>query len=338
MLIKDDEELRYVKQFSKGFSFERLADHVANAERNFLYPLLGKELYSKLAEYHAGSDFKIKDPFFNADFSGELFEEVKEDKKQMAYAILLWYSQHAIVHLGIYLGFDVLNSVSTDAGFKKGNNEHGLFKYQENNLKDYYKDTGFNGLDRALEIIEMYIDEFTEFKDILTALKSSIIPDTKTFNGLYYINNSRLIFMRLVPYMETILNLEIAPIMGLDNLQYLKDELKKEEPSAKAKAVLLYVQNPLAYLATVSLMEETGAELTDRGLYFKGMQAGYGGPDVNVPTPVERLLPIINRNRLAAHNLLDFLRSYMVRSWDGYAPAPPGYHNRDNSGKKTFFS
>lgn len=338
MLIKDDVELRYVKQFSKAFSFDRLAEHIANAERNFLYPLLGKELYGKLAAYHAGNGFKITDPFFNADFSGDVFKEIKENKNDMAYGILLWYSQFAIVHLGIYLGFEVLNTVSTDAGFKNLDKENGLYKYQENNLKEYYKETGFNGLDRALEIIEMYIDVFTEFKDLLAALKSSIIPDTKTFNKLYYINNSRLIFMRLVPYMETIINLEIAPIMGIENLQYLKDELKKEEPEAKAKEALIYVQNPLAYLATVSLMEETGAELTDRGLFFKGIQAGYGGPEVSVPAPLERIMPVINRNRLTAHNLLDFLRSYMVRTWDGYAPAPPGIHNRDNTGKKTFFA
>ncbi|MEJ1730843.1 hypothetical protein SMA90_31430, partial [Escherichia coli] len=88
-----------------------------------------------------------------------------------------------------------------------------------------------NAIDTALEWIEKNIELFPEHEDVFIKLKGRIIPNTKTFDEYYKINNSRLIFMSLQQHMKNVEDLELAPYVGPENLDYILSELKKEEPS-----------------------------------------------------------------------------------------------------------
>jgi len=41
----------------------------------------------------------------------------------------------------------------------------------------------------------------------------------------------------------------------------------KDEPAAKVLAILPYIRKPIAYLSTAMLMEESGADLTEKAQY-----------------------------------------------------------------------
>jgi hypothetical protein len=130
-----------------------------------------------------------------------------------------------LIHLTYWSGFQVLNATISDGGFKRTENEKvkSLFKYQEVELKEYFKTTGFNGLDEILFYLEMEIKKsegetvnFNSFvdSDAWTILKSFFIPDTNTFNAIVFINHSRLTFLRLKSPMQLVEDLDIKPLLG----------------------------------------------------------------------------------------------------------------------------
>jgi hypothetical protein len=239
------------------------------------------------------------------------------------------------------VGFDMLNAYVSDGGFKRSESASvkSLFKYQEDHLKQYFKTTGFNSIDTALEWLEANATHFPEFGDRLSELKGRIIPNTKAFDRHYNINASRLVFMRLSQHIKMVEEIELAPVLGKENVDFILAELAKAEPTAKVKAILPYLRDPVAYLSVAMLMEESGADLTDRGLYYTG-QRSISNSDYVMPATDNRIAVLVNRNRQIALRYLDRLKTYLLQNselWNDYESPRDRLHERDNTNKKTFW-
>jgi len=258
---------------------------------------------------------------------------------------LLRLIQSATIHIAYWIGFDLLNSHISDGGFKRteSTSVKGLFKYLEENLKTYFRTNGFNGLDTVLQYLETNSSDFSEFSEspAFTLLKSAFIPRTDIFNELIFINKSRLTFLRMKSHMQLIEDTEISTILGPTAFAFVKSEMVKANPELKVTALLSYIRKPVAYLASALLMEESGADLTDNGLFFISTISGFNNDTERKPATSDRIAILVTRNRNIGNAYLDQLRSYLVANssdWSDVTPSSGKVLRRDNTNKKTFWA
>ena len=256
MLFTTIAEIKAVLPVGAGNDYNRLKPHIANAENRYIKPLLGTNMYDELVE------------FFEADYPAT------PNNAQIAMKELLGKVQFSVIHLAYFIGFDFLNVSVSDAGFLRteSTEKKGLFRYQEDNLKDYFKNAGFDALDDVLVYMEENIANFSEFKSSAswTEFREMFIPTVKILEQIpFNINGSRLTFLALKPYFSYIEDTELSKLLGAITFAEIKDEMAKDQPAAKVTAILPYIRKPLIYLASAMLMEETGATLGDKGLYFE---------------------------------------------------------------------
>src|SRR4030042_1913038 len=94
----------------------------------------------------------------------------------------------AEINLAFYIGFPVLNVIISAAGFQRiGESDaaRGLYKYQETDLKKYFEEAGYNGLDDILKYIEDNLEYFPEWEEssIYISRKSAFIKNAETFDA-----------------------------------------------------------------------------------------------------------------------------------------------------------
>ena len=333
MLFKTIDEIKQFLAVGAGTDFNRLKPHIQNAETAFLLPLLGPVLYSELQSFY---DTPPDPPAANSP----------------QFSTLLSIVQRTLIHLTYWSGFQVLNATISDGGFKRTENEKvkSLFKYQEVELKEYFKTTGFNGLDEILFYLEMEIKksegETVNFKsfadsDAWTILKSSFIPDTSTFNAIIFINHSRLTFLRLKSSMQLVEDLDIKPVLGEIIFNEIKLEMVKKIPAAKVTAILPTIQKAIAYLATALLMEESGADLTEKGLYFESTSSENNLVQNKQPSESDRINFLAKRNKGIGMNYLERLKSFLIANptdWPSYSGQTGNALRRNNKDKKSFWA
>jgi len=334
MLFKTIDEIKQFLAVGAGTDFNRLRPHIQNAETAYLRPLLGAGLFKELQDFYNNPE--ADPPVDNKILLPEL----------------LSLAQRSLIHLTYWSGFQVLNATISDCGFKRTENEKvkSLFKYQEVELKEYFKTTGFNGLDEILFYLETEIKrsagEPVNFKSFLdsdawTILKTSFIPDTSTFNAIVFINHSRLTFLRLKSPMQLVEDLDIKPLLGQIIFDEIKLEMVKKTPSTKVTAILPYIQKASAYLATVLLMEESGADLTEKGLYFESTSSENNLATNKQPSESDRINFLAKRNKGIGMNYLERLKSYLIANptdWPAYSGQTGNALRRNNTDKKSFWA
>lgn len=327
MLIGSIEEIKSILPIGAGNDFNRLKPHLQNAETGYIKPLLGTEMYDELCEFY--DDYPYEEP----------------NEAQVATEALLKKLQHAIIHLAYYIGFDFLNISVSDMGFTRVESQtsKGLYKYQEDNLRDYFKTSGFNMLDDALVFMEENVSNFTEWSASAsyTVFKQMFIQTSIVFNDIYFINKSRLTFLRLQPHIKFIEDTVIKPLLGTDTFDEIKAGMIAGTVPAKVVAVLPYIRTPLAYLSVALLMEESGADLTDKGLYFlSSMPINLDNRKVSPASDV-RIAMLAARARSMGNSYLEMLKTYLadnIDDWSEYSDVSGYILNRDNTAKKTFWA
>jgi hypothetical protein len=327
LLLSSITEIKTILPIGTGNDFNRLRPHLQNAETAYIKPLLGTNMYDELCEFY--ENYPYAEPTEVQEITGELLLKV----------------QHAIIHLAYFAGFDFLNVSATDMGFSRieSQTSKSLFRYQEDNLRTYFKDSGFNMLDEILLFLEENISSFSEFElsDTYTVLKSAFIQTASVFHGIYFISNSRLTFLRLQPHIKFIEETVIRPLLGSDTYNEIKSGMITDPVPSKVVGVLPYIRTPLAYLSAALLMEESGADLTDRGLYFSATIASTQDSRNITPAAADRIALLVARARNMGNAYLEMLKTYMadnIADWSDFTSQTGSVFNRDNTGKKTFWA
>ncbi len=119
---------------------------------------------------------------------------------------------------------------------------------------------------------------------------------------------------------------------------FSQTEMAKEEVEERVVKLLPYIRKPLIYLASAMLMEETGATLYDRGLYFEKNEDQQRAKTVKAPATEERIAVLVNRNRIIGNSYLELLKTQLIANWPEYSGQTGSAYKRDNYGKKTFFA
>jgi hypothetical protein len=325
MFFQNVTEIKAILPIGVGNDFNRLKPHIENAENKYIRPLLGFDICDELRLFYETA--YPASPTDNEILQKELVGKI----------------QFATIHLAFFLGFDFLNISVTDAGFQRIETERtkGLYKYQEDSLKTFFSETGLNALDDILVFLEKNIAHFENYltSENFSKLLTTFLPNTKVVEEIpFALHGSRLIFMALQPSIAYIEDTAIRPVLGEEIYATVKNEMVKEEPDTKVRLLLDYIRKPLIYLASSMLMEETGATLYDKGLYFDKNEDQQRAKVVRGPAAADRISLLVNRNRLIGNNYLEMLKTHLIANWTEYSGQKGSAFKRDNNGKKTFFA
>jgi hypothetical protein len=325
MLLKTITEIKAILPIGVGNDFNRIKSHIENAENRYIKPLLGFEMYDAL------------EALYKADESQTPTDDEKLRRE------LLGKIQFATIYLAFYIGFDFLNVSVTDAGFQRMETERtkGLYKYQEDAIKAFFAETGFNALDDVLTFLELNIDSFEEFmtSENFNKLITSFLPTVKVVEEIpFNIHRSNLIFLALKPSIAYIEDTAIRPVLGETIYATVKTEMANEVIDTKVLKLLPYIRKPLIYLASTMLMEETGATLYDKGLYFEKNEDQQRAKTVKAPATEQHIAVLVSRNRVIGNSYLEMLKAHLLENWPEYSGQTGSVYKRDNYGKKTFFA
>lgn len=333
----DADEIKKFVKVSKALSFANMEAPLNNAFNLFIATLLGESMTAELISiYKYGPD-----P--NEVAEGEVVtDQEKADWK------LLQLCQRANANLALWYDFDEINTRITDSGFQRQESENGTlkqaYKYQENNLRQNFKNKGFNALDQVLAFIEDNISFYDEFKesDLYKFRKEAIVKSTKEIDDVYFINGSRIIFLRLQPHIKAVSEYKLRTSLGdalYDQLLiWIKTDNLAAEIAAKAEQLRLKAGVVVILEAIKRLMLETGS-LTDRGLYFASIQANKDSDENYDPVDAERVAMQVQQISVNEEASLTQLMKYVRHTFpDLYLGNPQRVFDRDNDKKTTFWA
>lgn len=315
-------EIRQFVQLSTTISFDKMRTPLSNAFRLFIAPLLGDAMIDKLIEIYTNDT---------------------DSKKDLE---LLAHCQRANANLAMWYDFDEINARITDAGFQRQESDtyKTIYKYQENNLRQNFKNKGFNALDEVLSFLEKNIDSYPQHTqaDSYSQKKEAIVKSTNEVNRVFFINSSRIIFLRLQTHFSFVEENILQPALGEKLYEQLikwlgelpndkVEQLKIEELRIKAGKVVIMQ-------AVKRLMTETGS-ITDRGLYFTTLQANKNSDETEQPVDRDRLSLQVTQSESDAQAYMSQLMKYVRRSFpELYKGNAQRVYDRDNDGKQTFWA
>lgn len=329
MLIKNVTEIKEHLPVSVANSFNKIKPYIESSERKFIKDLLGYKTYTELVKYYA------------AESSSGSYGSSEEDRN--AYKDLLALTQKALINLAYLHGYAILSVQVTNGGFSRVESDSvkGLYKYQEEELKELFKNDGFNGLDDLLEYLEENIEYFADFADSDNRLvnRKNIIPDTKTFNSIYDIGGSRLVFLLLKRFRQQTEDFIIKKVLGPVLYGFVKTELAKNEPHARVVALLPYLQKPVVYYSVGAGIEEIGLNVTDKMVYFESQQHTLFNSTVKTPAIADQLALIKTKANRNGDKYLEDLKDFLIdnaTTYPEYSGQQGTIFKRDNTNKKTY--
>jgi len=240
----DAEEFKEFLPVNVQLMYETVAPALALAEQNFIIPILGRELFLKLVTFYETSTLT---PEFNT---------------------LLKKVQYAEFRLAYWNSFNELAVMITDGGVSANiSAENRLFRNERESLLEELKTNGFNQLDTVIEYLEENMDLFPEFENskYFSKLKNSFIPNTATFNDIYNINNSRLVFLKMKYFIEDVEQIIVPHFIGRKFMEAILDDIDHD----KYVPILTKMRKFIVYMAIYNGISELHKLPTDKGLIFE---------------------------------------------------------------------
>lgn len=317
----DSDELNKFIPVSAALSFKSVESSLEDAFRLFALPLFGQELSDEIQSFYD-----------NADAT-----QLQLD--------LLAECQRAVANLAFWYNYTELNIRITDQGMQRQESDGSYkqtYKYQEDLLRSSFKNKGFNALDRMIEFLELHQDAFSSYalSPACARRQHAIVRSTKEVDSIYFINNSHLIFLRLMPVFKIIEETALQPILGTELYTKLTKALLEGEKNIGSTTTEELRSRCAAFVIFKSIAElirSTGS-LTDRGLYFTQVLAGDGNTSV---TPADRESAISMANGIEQHaqSYADLLTKFIEQTLPEFFKGRQSQVlNRDNNHKRTFWA
>lgn len=314
-----EEGFRKFISASKALSFDTMLVPLSQAWQMFIVPLTGEALAARLTGLYAL----------------DMADRTKEEQ------VLLEKAQNALANLALYYSFEELNVRLTDQGHQRQETENfkGLYKYQKDDMRRSYKVKGFNALDSMLEYVDCRVDVFPEWKEssAYTRRQKMVVRSASEVNDVVFINNSYIVYLRMVPIINRIVDTVLPSKLGAKLFKAFMDGLGGNDVigDTTTEELRYRVRKYVVMMAAAELVRETGS-LTDRGLYFEYVTAGKDGNDVVAPSSMtERTHALSVYDRSVndyGHALDSFIEMFIPGMFAGRAS---DVFKRDNDGKKT---
>ena len=317
----DSDELNKFIPVSAALSFKSVESSLDDAYRLFVLPLFGQDLADEIQSY---------------------YDNVDATQLQLD---LLAECQRAVANLAFWYNYTELNIRITDQGMQRQESEGSYkqtYKYQEDLLRSSFKSKGFNALDRMIEFLEMNQNAFPAYalSPAYSRRQHAIVRSTKEVDTVYFINNSHLIFLRLMPVFKVIEETVLQPVLGAELYIKLVKALHEGEKNIgettteelRSRCAVFVIFKSIA-----ELIRSTGS-LTDRGLYFTHLLAGDGNTSVT-PADRETALSMVAGIEQHAQSYADLLVKFIEQSLPEFFKGRQSQAlDRDNNHKRTFWA
>jgi hypothetical protein len=318
------EEFKKFLPVNVTLSFRSIAPAIALCERKYLIPLLGETLFERLVKFYNSS----------------------KPKKCAHLQELLTLCQFALIRLAFWQEYDILSVTLSDKGAADNAGENRLYRYQSEALKDNLKNEGFDQLDSILEFCEQNMAHFPEFAQSPCHIDSecSFIKNTKEFNSIYYINSSRLVFLKMKYFVTSVEELQLRHHLGD---AFCSELLGADPADEKYSRVLSGIKKFVVFMAIAEGIAELHQMPTDRGLIFQTTIANRISEVQYSPVPPEELERIRKEYTKKAERYMNSVIDDLKRNQSDYPAyftfagnnAPPSKHiRRDNTNKKIFLA
>jgi len=257
------EEIRQFVSAKMSSNFDTLAPYIVSSERDYIAVLLGDAQYLELLKRYTAPVDDV-DPLPEGVAAGADLD------------LLLPVVQNALIHLAYMRGWPVLSVKITDNGAVRPEDtaNKSLFKYQEDRLLTSFKNEGYNGLDAVLQFLEKNIDKYPVFKgsDEYKRLRTGFVKNASVFSDIWGINNSRLVFLRMKPFLDSADRFTLKPLLGAALYAKVVAEVVKDAPDDKIKALLPMIVPILVYMSVAEGVAELRVDVCDTGLFFNSTE------------------------------------------------------------------
>lgn len=303
---------------SRSLEFQTVEAPLKNAFDKFIRPLLGEYMTGKLIEIYG---------------MATLTDEQKR---------LLQIAQAANARLAFWDNYEEMQMLIGSSGVKRQDSEQANtpYKYQEQALKRGWKEKGFNNLDDLLTYLEAHEDLFPEFaaSPYCTENKKSLVRNTAEIDKYYFINGSRLIFLRLQQHIHNVSIGIIRSRIGASVYDALITEIAKDTPEAKYVNLREALAPVVIFYALSRLAKETG-NITDKGLFFDSLSgAANDNEHVHAPVSDERLTMQANMLEADAITYWKIAEKLLLKEFEYVSDSGTKIPKRDNNDKKSFWA
>ena len=347
-----NEEIKKFVSVSVGLTFGKLKPFILNAEFRFIVRLLGDKLYKKLTDcyyslpdnYDPKTDLSTYDEsdFSNHDYTRD--QIIKDGKNILPLFDLLQFCQGALINLSIHEGFDQLKVILSDTGIQAPDTATRLFKYEEDNLRKSYIDTGLNWIDRTIGFLIKNIDNeaLVDFKEspCYADFKTAIVQTTEQFNEVFNIRGSRLVFLNMRTFMQETIDMDISQVFAPDILESLKtNRTVTPTPEPIKTQLLAYIAKAVIHLSIVKAVTEYGLQFGDPGAFFTSTEVSGNNNEKKSSATADRITTIQKQHSAAGAGWLSLAIQY-AKANDILCSTDTGLTIRrsSNTFKKTFWA
>ena len=316
-------------KWNKGAEFQQVVKGSAALGYTTVAPML-RDAYDLFIQPLVGNMSQIIDAAY------------LEDNPTPVQAELIRLTQRANANLAMWYGFGEMNMSLSSSGFTRVESEtsRSLYKYQERELRESYKEKGFNALDDLLIFFEKNISTFPEFKETKCYLESRtmLVPGASLVSEYIPINRSRLIFLRMKTHISFVEEIKLPSLIGSDIVEDLAAN-RGDEADVKYIKLLALLQPVIINFAAARLIKASGS-LTDRGLYYTSIVGGMSGNDEeSAPANMEQIAMQANLLNADAEEYLQRANQFIKTNFPTLYKGNSGDTFKvDNDGRKAFWA
>jgi len=325
-LIVTTEDLKNYVSVSIGLEIETLNPYLEQVERDYLKPLIGTDTYDQIAAGTSSS-------------GGDINELTKITKLAVA-DLALWKWTDSIGPVSISSkGIQRIESSSMKSAYK----------YQEVAVIEAFKIGGFNGLDAILEYLEANIDKYPDFENSenYTVFKQYFIRSATDFNKYFFINSSRLVFLKVQSFIQQVEDFDILQLIGQELFDEAKAEYQLNDYTGKNEELVAHIQKAIPPMTIYRGLTELHFNIADKRLFFVSSYSD-ASREQRSAVSLNDLQAMARSAQKTAQAYLETIRKYLADNIDDFPlyedsdayneDDSPGPYARDNDDKKTYWT
>lgn len=245
-IIKTIEEVLVHADIGHEIDFEKLKPTLDYAAGEIIKPLIGSEQY------------------------GEIEAAYDADNLTQAQTDLLDKMHSAIVKIGLSFYTDIGELTFTNAGLvrKETGDQKTPFKYQTDNIREYYLQRGYEAAESLLEFLEDNTASYTTWagSSAFTINKEFYINTARDFSNHYDIGNSRVTFQKMTAVMRFV-DLKISKLISSELSTEIHDQILADNLSADNFYLLeKYLKDVFALLTIGEALQDQTIEYVHNGV------------------------------------------------------------------------
>ena len=313
---------------SQALSEEQVASPLQSAYDIFLRPLLGDQV---------------------SDHFRDLTKKVEEDGYKASHEELhaLELMRRATANLAFWYFFSELNTHITDQGFQRqeGDTFKPVYRYQELELKQVFKNKGFNALDTLLRYMQDNPDPFPGIEKgaAWTDFAHALVRGPKEIDDYFYVHGSCLVYLKLRPAFKRIMELHVEPVLGTKLSETLYAWLQNGTvPAGATEELMSRLREKVVPVVVCRALAEhvrNIGDITDRGLYYTNIQTNAQENQATLQAGdserARQASSLYSMSLTYQHKLLNWVEENLPAMFAG---RPEDAFERDNDNKHTFWA